>query len=127
MSTFRPLVLVTEPFFRDPKGWQRYTPAVNNLVPLLRQTRHMLQVGVPVTFEESGDTELRRFSCREHSLKLQRAYRSNDGRILMSVLLDGCSLSDEDSINEPMSYYFLSRPEESLLLTCLAISGPAEA
>ncbi len=103
----RPLVVVTGESWRDPDRWRRNTPPPETLKDRFIQLRQLLGSGLPVTLEEGGETESISFRCDDRSLKLARAYRSADGRGLLSVELTGCSPPAESGIDYPITYMFL--------------------
>lgn len=107
MATFRPLVLVTSSFWKDPEGWQRFTPPSESLALAFDDLRKLFRGGVPVTFEEGGETEVSSFRCSQRSLKLARAYRSKDGREVLSVELEGCAPPADSGIDYPITYAVL--------------------
>jgi hypothetical protein len=106
-ATFRPLVLTTGSFWQDPEKWQGFTPLGQPLGITFDSLRKTLATGVPVTFEETGDTATVSFACRQNSLRLVRAYRSKDGRELLSVELTGCTPPANTDIDYPITYLVL--------------------
>lgn len=106
MTPFRPLVLVTGSSWRDPEGWKR-TASERALAPIDDQLRKMFHAGVPVTSGEGGETEITAFECGAHSLKVARAYRSSDGREILTIDLSGCTPPKDADFEHSITYTVL--------------------
>jgi len=107
MATYRPVVLVTGPFWTDPESWQPFKPSAAALDKDIRRFRELLKAGLPITYGEGAETGTVAFQCKDDSLKLRWAQRSGDGRTLYSVDLTRCKSPVDEEIDGSIAYTFL--------------------
>jgi hypothetical protein len=104
----RPLVVVSQPYFRDPDGWKR-TALPNEIAALVRQAfrRDFPHVG------RCKDEEIvqRDWQFPDSALSLHVAYSSNKHSFLVEAGLDAGDCGYVDDPNDPLSapWFFVSQ------------------
>ena len=84
---YRPLVAVSRPYFSDPDGWKRSSPSAEQIAAAREQFKSkFLKVENCRNYTENVP---RLWRYRDEDIKVNKAYSSRSGTLLIDISLDG--------------------------------------
>jgi hypothetical protein len=104
--TTRPLLLVSEPRFNDPDHWEVSTPSDQEMKLAIHKFREIEKTYSTCGTDQDGKTITHEHPIPDELVKLFRAYRSNNGVLLIAVELDK-ELTHGTECNDIWPFWFV--------------------